>query len=387
MAVEVFTSFEQITDSDGAIVSGAEVSVYDVGTTTLKTVYDDPALGGGDTAANPIICDAAGRHDMRYIATGSYKVVIRRTGAGATVLTRDNIDGRVPVGSGALAIANGGTGSTTAEAALAALGGATAAELADVAADVASLQGTLASTERTHLATGTTAQRPASPIEGDVRRNTTTTAYEGHNGTDWLKFVQLDSGGLLNFSGGTTTFTAGGIANSALATPPPTLLATLTASASASLADTTSFTSTYTRYRLVIENLVPATDAQDFEFKYNVGGVQSTNYLSTRLVATEAATVSGESTTHIKISGATTVDNTAANGGVCGELTIWNPASTTTKKLLTGQTFHINDAGTHMLACTISGIWTGSNAAVTGFQVAASSGNITSGTIKIYGLK
>jgi hypothetical protein len=187
-------------------------------------------------------------------------------------------------------------------------------------------------------------------------------------------------------SSGTVTLPANSVSNAAISTPPPVLLATLTASNSATLADTTSLTSAYSRYRLVIENLVPANDGTEIQLKYNVGGVQSSNYLSTRLIATEAAAVSGESTTHIKISGNGTMDNTAANGGLCGEITIYNPASTTTKKLANGTTFHMNDGGTHMLAAIISGIWTGSNAAVTGIQIAADSGNLTSGTVKIYGL-
>lgn len=177
MATEIITSFDQQCDANGDPMSGAKVYVYDVGTTTLKSVFSDTALSV--SAANPIICDSVGRHDMRYIATGSYKIVVKTT-ADVTVYTRDNIDGRVPVGSGALAIANGGTGATTAGAALTALGGATAAELADVAADVAELAGTLAATDKTHIATGTTAQRPASPAEGDIRRNTTTTRWEGY---------------------------------------------------------------------------------------------------------------------------------------------------------------------------------------------------------------
>src|SRR5712671_3373890 len=36
MSTEVFTSFLQITDSKGDIVSGAEISVCNVGTTTLR---------------------------------------------------------------------------------------------------------------------------------------------------------------------------------------------------------------------------------------------------------------------------------------------------------------------------------------------------------------
>lgn len=187
MATEIITSFDQQSDSSGVPLSGAKIYVYDVTTTTLRDIFSDTGLS--ISAANPIICDSAGRHAMRYTATGSYKILVT-TSADVTVYERDNIDGRVPVGSGALAIANGGTGATSAGAALTALGGATAAELADVAADVAALSGTLASVEKTHIATGTTAQRPATPVEGDIRRNTTSVAqWEGYNGTGWDRFA------------------------------------------------------------------------------------------------------------------------------------------------------------------------------------------------------
>lgn len=191
MATEIFTSFGQQLNASGSPVPGAKIYVYDAGTTDLRSVYSNAGLSV--SAANPIICDAAGRHDMRYTAAGSYKVLVT-TSAGATVYTRDNIDGRVPVGSGALAIANGGTGGATAEEALTNLGGATSAEVADVAAEVASLSGTLASVEKTHIATGTTAQRPTSPIEGDIRRNTTTGHYEGYDDSStWQAFITTEN--------------------------------------------------------------------------------------------------------------------------------------------------------------------------------------------------
>lgn len=181
MATEVETSHIQITDNSGDPVSGAKVYIYDIGTTTLKDVFSDPDLDVSHAAANPIVTDSAGRHPIRYIATGSYKYWVK-TSAGVSLYDAiDNVDGRVPVGSGALAIANGGTGATSAAAALTALGGATSAEMADLSAEVAAIAGTIASTEKTHLATGTTAQRPASPVAGDVRRNTTTNRYEGYN--------------------------------------------------------------------------------------------------------------------------------------------------------------------------------------------------------------
>jgi hypothetical protein len=188
MAVEIITAFGQQMDANGDPMSGAKVYVYDVGTTTPKNVFSAPGLANpADLAANPIVCDSAGRHDMRYIATGAYKIVVK-TSAEVTVYTRDNIDGRVPIGSGALGIANGGTGATTSGAALSNLGAAGASEVAALSAEVASLSGALASTEKTHIATGTTGQRAASPIDGDIRRNTTVPQWEGHDGADWQAF-------------------------------------------------------------------------------------------------------------------------------------------------------------------------------------------------------
>lgn len=194
MATAIITSFNPINDSNGDPVSGAKIYVYNVGTTTPRNIYSDTGLSAA--VSNPIICNSAGRTTtdggttvgMVYTATGSYKIVVK-TSADATLYTLDNIDGGVPVGSGALAIANGGTGNTTAGAALSALGGASAADLADLASDVASLAGAAASVEKTHIATGTTGQRPASPIEGDIRRNTTTASFEGHDGSNWRHFA------------------------------------------------------------------------------------------------------------------------------------------------------------------------------------------------------
>ena len=43
---------------------------------------------------------------------------------------------------------------------------------------------------------GTTAQRPASPVQGMVRFNTDTTKFEGYNGTDWINLVEENWGSL-----------------------------------------------------------------------------------------------------------------------------------------------------------------------------------------------
>ncbi len=193
MATEIATSFWQITDNNGDPVSGAKIYVYDAGTTTPRSLYSNTGLSV--SVSNPIICNSAGRSTtdggttvgMVYTAAGSYKIVVKNS-ADVTIYTLDNIDGRVPVGSGALAIANGGTGATTAPAALTNLGAVTSTEFTDLSAQVATLAGAASSSEKTHIATGTTGQRPSSPVEGDIRRNTTVPQWEGYVAS-WEKFA------------------------------------------------------------------------------------------------------------------------------------------------------------------------------------------------------
>src|SRR5262245_24631317 len=97
MATAIFSSFDQPCDSSGAPMSGSKIYIYDAGTTTPKTLY--PTSNPPWPAANPIVCDSAGRHDITYVATATYKAVVK-TSAGVTVYTRDNIDGGIPAGSG-----------------------------------------------------------------------------------------------------------------------------------------------------------------------------------------------------------------------------------------------------------------------------------------------
>lgn len=191
MSVAVFTSYDTQFDNSGNVLSGGSITVYEAGTTNLITLKSASDLSGS-SAANPIILDTAGRHDMRYFALQAYKV-LRKNSAGATVLpTLDNIDPGVAVGTGVLAITNGGTGAASGPAALTAIGGATAASVADIAVQVAAVTGALGSTAKTHLATGTTGQRDAVPAEGDARRNTSTGAYEGYNSSGWINFITSD---------------------------------------------------------------------------------------------------------------------------------------------------------------------------------------------------
>lgn len=186
MAVAIYTSLLTLDEAPSGTVT-----VYDAGTTTPRAIYTDTGLSVA--ATNPIPLDSAGRSEQGIIYTAPtvYKVVVKNA-LGVTLYTRDNIDPGVPLGTGALAIPNGGTGATTAEAALANLGGATAQELANLSSEVASVVSAIGSSEKTHIATGTSAQRPAVPEQGDIRRNTTSSKYEGYNGSIWVDFKTSD---------------------------------------------------------------------------------------------------------------------------------------------------------------------------------------------------
>jgi hypothetical protein len=192
MAVSILPQLGQFFDNNGDPLNGGTVTVYDAGTTTPRAIYTDTALSVA--ATNPAPLDSAGRptQGVLYTAATAYKLLLKDSG-GSTLRTEDNLDPGVPLGSGVLAIANGGTGGDTAAAARAALGAVGTADIEDLEAEVASLAGAAASTEKTQIATGSTAQRPTVPEDGQIRRNNQSGSekWEGYNEADtrWDTFL------------------------------------------------------------------------------------------------------------------------------------------------------------------------------------------------------
>ncbi len=165
------------------------------------------------------------------------------------------------------------------------------------------------------------------------------------------------------------------------------LLNTLTGSGGATLSDTTSFTSTYNDYEIVFDNVLPATTAVQCRLKVNSGGVQSTSYLTVSSGFNTGGSSNTASTTFFPCSiNVAQVNNSASGGGVSGRLIMYQAPSTTFRKMMNGTFFHL-DSGSSLIDHSInSGYWDGGNGAVTGIEVSFSSGNITSGTVKIYGI-
>jgi len=155
-----------------------------------------------------------------------------------------------------------------------------------------------------------------------------------------------------------------------------TLLNVLTASNSTNLQDTTSITSSFDEYLIALENIVPVTNAVGLQLQVQVSAAfQNTNYLN----------AAGGATTYIDLlAGATTLSNTAT-AGFSGTLHLHGVNSAFFKMLEGTAGFYTGASA--ISAVSVTGAYNANAAnAVTGILVQASSGNISTGRIKIYGL-
>lgn len=140
MAVSGITPFIHVEDSNGNPYVAANLYVYDVGTTTKKSIYSDTGLSVALT--NPLVSDSAGNFSRFYMAAGSYKLRAE-TAAGTLIWQFDNIDTLLGSGSGALPIASGGTSATTAATARTALGAAAQTDVDTLSDDIATISASL----------------------------------------------------------------------------------------------------------------------------------------------------------------------------------------------------------------------------------------------------
>lgn len=78
----------QILDSNGDPIVGAKLYFYEVGTTTLKTIYSNAGLSTSTT--NPQVADPEGRYSGDIFLNGLYKVV-QKDADDVTIWTKDPI--------------------------------------------------------------------------------------------------------------------------------------------------------------------------------------------------------------------------------------------------------------------------------------------------------
>lgn len=161
------------------------------------------------------------------------------------------------------------------------------------------------------------------------------------------------------------------------------LLNTLSPSSVATIQDTSSLTSTYNDYEIVIENMIPAASTSTPTINViTVGGVQSSTYASTvEFCDGGTCTIAGASTTSLPLCGARVA---ATQPGWSGTVRIHGPVTTANVKVFTALGGY--QTASNPGFSVVGGYWN-STTALTGLQFSfGGSTLITSGTIKIYGM-
>ena len=191
-------------------------------------------------------------------------------------------------------------------------------------------------------------------------------------------FLTLGTG--LAISGTTVTASAGRV-----------LLASKTASSSATLDFTEFDNATYRRYEFELENVKPATDAVSFYFRTSTDGGSSyaagaADYAHGQSGTSAASATTGASAgaNAILLNTVVTIGNAATEYGVSGELVLTGAPSAAVFTELRGMVTYWNISGA-MVQLELGGARL-SAADVDAVRFLFSSGNITSGTIRMYGV-
>lgn len=184
---------------------------------------------------------------------------------------------------------------------------------------------------------------------------------------------------------------------SAVPTGKPVLLSTATASASSSIEFTNGIDSTYDIYKWEFINIQPSTSNQWFRMNLSIDGGSNYNVTKT---STHFRTWHHEADTSTTLiyyfdgdlaqSTASQILNTETGNGsdnsTVGTLYLYNPSSTTFVKhyMSTFNTLY-NDADSYTMNNFVGG-YANTTSAVDAIQFNFASGNINSGTIKMYGI-
>ena len=174
-----------------------------------------------------------------------------------------------------------------------------------------------------------------------------------------------------------------------------TLLQTQTASSSSSVSFTSNIDSTYPIYIFKFINIHPSVDNHIFEFQGNASGGSGFNETITstvfRAYHTEGDSTSLEYVTSEDLAQGTDYQHLANGLGnandesLSGELTLFNPSNTTFVKNFIANT-QFSEAGEGSFTHYVAGYFN-TTSAIDEISFRMASGNIDSGTIKLYGIK
>ena len=172
------------------------------------------------------------------------------------------------------------------------------------------------------------------------------------------------------------------------------LLSTQTASGSSTISFATNIDSTYKEYIFEYINVHPATDGADFQVNFRDGS-SSYDATKTTTVINSAHSEDGsvaeiQAKSSNDLAQSTSFQNLAESVGadndqcVSGQLFLFDPSNTDFVKHFISQTQNA-DSGNGSLSFFVSG-YCNTTVAIDGVQFKFSSGNIDSGTFKLYGV-
>ncbi|MBG0802831.1 hypothetical protein IYW40_15295 [Methylocystis sp. H4A] len=165
------------------------------------------------------------------------------------------------------------------------------------------------------------------------------------------------------------------------------LLATLTASNSAALSDSSHFTSDYDDYEIIIDDILPATNAVSLELQVHSGGTyKGSAYYAGGTVSYSNASGSAVATNNGTSAGLTIANIANTRGGVSGLIRLHKINQTANPKKIESMLSFAAGSTVGSGVCQVGSFWDG-NGAVDGIQLFMNSGNITSGSALIYGIK
>jgi hypothetical protein len=175
-----------------------------------------------------------------------------------------------------------------------------------------------------------------------------------------------------------------------LSAPGLVLLSTYTPSGAATVDIETTIDSTYDHYIVDFHSVVGSADGANIVAQYKIAGAYVTTgtYLSHR-DRSMSTTTEDTIDTVISSTGTSIIINSnvgnAAGESMAGEIHLYNPASTTMKKIMTAEGGALDAAASAICRVSVVGTNTGTGA-VTGLRIFATSGTIT-GTFNLYGVK